>query len=99
MGVLLGVTGGDEATLRATYDRASDVEEGAQPALSGDDELFGDLRPVSPPLEGRVQVLDVASADHVGLVRHGDVAPYGREAAGARSATRTCPPRLRRPRR
>ena len=53
----LGVPGGGEAALCTAYDRAGDVEEGAELCLPGNDELVGNFGPVSPLFEGVVKVL------------------------------------------
>ncbi len=49
VGMILDVPGGDEGAFGAARDGAGDVEERAEPAPAGDDELVGELRP-SPPL-------------------------------------------------
>src|SRR3954471_7794628 len=72
--MLLVVTGGDEAPLRAAHHRAGHVQEGPQGAPPGDDELFGNLRPVPPLLERSLQILQVRVPDHILLPGHRHVA-------------------------
>ena len=53
--VFARVSGGDEASLRAARNRAGDVEERSEPALTRDDELPGDLCAATPLFEGAVE--------------------------------------------
>src|SRR5215210_2300674 len=74
VGVLVCVSGGDEATLRAACYGAGDVEERATPTLTRDDEFFWDLCASAPLSEGVVEELQVILADHIVLLRHRQVA-------------------------
>src|SRR5919112_4359433 len=72
--VLARVSGGDEASLRTAGNRAGDVEERSEPALTRDDELPGDLCAATPLRKGAVEELQVIIADHVVFLRHRHVA-------------------------
>src|SRR5215212_626171 len=72
--VLRFVAGCDQASLRAPDDGAGDVEEGAEPALAGDDELLGDLCFPPPLFEGFVHEPQVLLSHRVRLFRHRHVA-------------------------
>jgi hypothetical protein len=65
VGVLVCVSGGDEATLRAARYGAGDVEERAALALTRDDEFLGDLCASAPLFEGGVEELQVILADYI----------------------------------
>src|SRR5215211_673579 len=81
VGVLARVSGGDEATLRAARYGAGDVEKCAEPALTGDDELLGDLCSAPPLREGVVEEPQVILADHIILLRHRHITHYAVEEA------------------
>src|SRR5215212_6909415 len=72
--VLRFVAGCDQAPLRAPDDGAGDVEESAEPALAGDDELPGDLRFPPPLLEGFFREPQVLLSHGVRLLGHRHVA-------------------------
>src|SRR5215211_2111730 len=63
VGMLVCVSGRDEATFRAARYGAGDVEERAGPALARNDELFGDLCFAPPPFEGLLEKPQIILAD------------------------------------
>src|SRR5919107_3385615 len=72
--VFARVSGGDETPLRAARNRAGDVEERSEPALTRDNELPGDLGAATPLFEGAVEEPQVILANHVVFLRHRHVA-------------------------